>query len=111
MGKYMILYKSSTPPGEQMASGSAADTEAMMGLWMAWAGKAGSALLDLGSPLGLVGSVGKADKGAGQHIGGFSLLEADTADAVKKLLDGHPHLQAPGDGCIEILEFLPIPGM
>jgi len=27
------------------------------------------------------------------------------------MLDGHPHFMSPGDNSIEILEFLPVPGM
>jgi hypothetical protein len=46
---------------------------------------------------------------AGDPIGGFSVLQAESADAVRGVLDGHPHT-AMG-GTVEILEFLPMPGM
>jgi hypothetical protein len=36
-------------------------------------------------------------------------LQADDADALVKVLDGHPH--AAMGGTIEILEFLSMPGM
>ena len=75
---------------------------------MQWAGKAGSAILDMGSPLQSVATLGKA---ALPEIGGFSILEADNPDALQALLDDHPHFHAPGDTGIEVLEFLPIPGM
>jgi hypothetical protein len=39
------------------------------------------------------------------------VLEADSVEAVKKLLNDHPHFHAPGDPSIEVLEFLPVPGM
>jgi hypothetical protein len=38
------------------------------------------------------------------------VLEADSPDVAAKLLDGHPHLHAPG-AVIEVLEHLPMPGM
>jgi hypothetical protein len=38
-------------------------------------------------------------------------LEADSVDGAKKLLDDHPHFHALGASSIEVLEFLPIPGM
>lgn len=111
MAKFMVLYRSSTPPGEQMAASTPEQAQAGMEAWMNWAGKAGSAIVDLGSPLASVGSVGKPTGNGGLAIGGFSILEAESADGVKKLLDGHPHFESPGDTAIEILEFLPIPGM
>jgi hypothetical protein len=112
MGNYMVLYRSSMSAGEQMAASTPEEAQAGMEGWMRWAGKVGTAIVDLGSPLATVGSVGKSSgRDGGLHIGGFSILKADSADDVKKLLDGHPHFDSPGDTAIEILEFLPIPGM
>jgi hypothetical protein len=109
----MVLYRSSVPATEQMGSDPEA-AQAGMELWMNWAGRVGSAMADMGSPLAGVAVVtatgSTADVGS-PLIGGFSVLEADSVDAAKKLLDDHPHFQAPGDPSIEVLEFLPIPGM
>jgi hypothetical protein len=79
-----------------------------MEAWMAWATRASSALVDMGSPLGQTANVGGAASAG--HIGGFSILQAESIDAAQKVLDGHPHLHMPG-ASIEVLEFLPIPGM
>jgi hypothetical protein len=107
----MVLYRSSMPAGEQMSASTPEQAQAGMEAWMTWAGKAGNALVDLGAPLSSAGRVGKASATSdSQPIAGFSLLEADSADAVKGILDGHPHFESPGDSSIEILEFLPIPG-
>ena len=112
MAKFMVLYRSSMTAGEQMAGSTPEEAQKGMEGWMNWAAKAGSAIVDLGAPLASVGSVGKSSgKASGLSIAGFSILEADSADDVKKLLDGHPHFDSPGDTAIEILEFLPIPGM
>jgi hypothetical protein len=108
MAKYLVLYRASMSAQEQMASGQPEQAQAGMELWMQWAGKAGSSIVDMGSPLQSVATVGKAGL---PSIGGFSVLEADDADALKKLLDDHPHFHSPGDTGIEVLEFLPIPGM
>ena len=110
MTRYMVLYRSSMSAGEQMAGGSPEEAQAGMELWMNWAGRVGTAMVDMGSPLGDVATVGKADKAGKQSVAGFSILEADSVDAVKKLVDDHPHFHSPGDTSIEILEFLPIPG-
>ena len=107
MPKYMILYRSSMSPGEQM--GTPEQAEESMQAWMSWAGHAGAALVDLGSPLASSATEGPAGE-TGVGIGGYSVLEADSTESVKKLLDGHPHLSAPGGSFIEILEYLPIPG-
>ena len=111
MAKFMVLYRAAGSASEQMASSTPEQAQAGMEAWMKWAGSAGSALLDLGSPLNQVAVVGDGGSSAtGQPIGGFSILEAASADAAKKLVSDHPHLGMPGDSSIEILEYLPIPG-
>ena len=108
MAKYLVLYRASMSAPEQMASGSAEQASAGMELWMQWAGKAGTAIVDMGSPLQSVATVGQAGL---PTIGGFSILEADNPDALQELLDDHPHFHSPGDTGIEVLELLPVPGM
>jgi hypothetical protein len=107
MPKYMILYRSSMSMGEQM--GTPEEAQASMEAWMTWAGKAGAGLVDMGSPVAPVGSEGSTGE-TGVAIGGYSVLEADSLEAARSLLVGHPHLSAPGGSFIEILEFLPLPG-
>lgn len=109
MAKYLVLYRSKVSAAEQMEGASPEDSQAGMEAWMQWAGKVGDAMADMGSPLQTVATVGGSNAEA--YIGGFSILEADSADAAKALVDGHPHLMSPGDPSIEVLEFLPIPGM
>jgi hypothetical protein len=109
MTKYLLLYHAPVSATEQMAAGSPEQAEAGMQEWMNWAGKAGDAIVDLGSPLSTVGGVPKPPVADGDFIGGFSIMEADSINALEKLLDGHPHLMADS-GSIEILEYLPIPG-
>jgi hypothetical protein len=46
---------------------------------------------------------------SGDPVGGYSILQADSAEALSKVLAGHPHT-AMG-GTIQTLEFLPMPGM
>ena len=108
MAKYLVLYRASMSAQEQMASSSPDAAQAGMDLWMQWAGKAGSAIIDMGSPLQSAATVGKEGLPA---IGGFSILEADNPDALRRLLDDHPHFHSPGDTGIEVLEFLSIPGI
>jgi hypothetical protein len=114
MPKYLVLYLSSVSAAEQMASADPEAGQAGMELWMNWAGRVGGAMTDMGSPLNGVATVTAAGSTAGTErpfVGGFSVLEADSVADVTKLLDDHPHFHAPGDPSIEVLEFLPIPGM
>jgi len=109
MPKYLALYRASASAQEQMANTTPEQAQAGMELWMTWAGKAGSALVDLGAPLASVATVGDGEA-KDEPIAGFSVLEADSTEAVTELLDGHPHFHTPGATAIEVLEFQPIPG-
>jgi hypothetical protein len=105
MSKYLVLYRSPTTAAEQMAQSTPEQAQAGMEAWTAWAGKAGNAVVDLGSPLQVVESGGDQ----GDPIGGYSILEAESAEALAAALDGHPH--AAMGGTIETLEVLAMPGM
>lgn len=109
MKKYLVLYHSPVSAREQMAQGTPEQQKAGMDAWMAWAGKAASSIVDLGSPLGDTAHLGGSGTGRG-FIGGFSILQADSLAAANKVLDGHPHLMMPG-ASIEVLEFMALPGM
>ncbi len=43
-------------------------------------------------------------------LGGYSILQAESKDALVEALGGHPHFLTP-EGSIEIIEVMPIPGM
>ena len=105
MTKYLVLYRSGTTAQEQMAQSSPEQAQAGMDAWTQWAGQAGSAVVDLGSPLGVVESGGDT----GDPVGGYSILEAESAEALQGLLQGHPHRTM--GGTIETLEFITMPGM
>src|SRR4051794_38359689 len=111
MPRYLVLYRSSASVGDQMAAGTPEQMQEGMAMWMQWAEKAGKALVDFGSPTGnsqLVPSGAAAQTGT--PIAGFSIVETDSAAALRDLLADHPHLHAP-DAAIEVLEQLPPPGM
>ncbi len=111
MPKYIVLYQSSASAAEQMAQATPENAADGMQKWMAWAERTGSALADMGSPVSYAMTVGGADPAPGTpHVGGFSILEADSQEAVRALLDGHPHFGAPG-ASIAVFEFLVLPGM
>ena len=43
-------------------------------------------------------------------LGGYSIMQAESKEALAKTLDGHPHFMTP-EGFIEIVELMAIPGM
>ena len=108
MSKFLVLYRAPSSARERMASMTPAEQKAGMDAWMGWAKKAGSGLVELGAPVGAGVSLGQ--KAASADVGGFSILQADSLEAAKKLCDGHPHLQTPG-GTIDILEHVSMNGM
>jgi hypothetical protein len=111
MAKFMILYKSSTSARDQMANGTPEQMKAGMEAWMAWAGKAGDAIVDLGAPLAATTSVGSGSSTVGgEDISGYSIVQSDSAEALTSLMQEHPHLYMPGNS-IQVLEFLAMPGM
>ncbi len=111
MKKFLVLYQSSVSAADQMKSATPEQAKAGMEAWMGWAGRAGGGIVDMGSPVMPIASVtGSGQSLATAKVGGFSILQAESKDALLGLLKNHPHFMAPG-GSIEVLEFLPMPGM
>ncbi len=108
MSKFLVLYRAPMSAREQMANSTPQQRKAGMDAWMVWAAKAGSAIVDLGAPLGDREAVGSGT--SGDQVAGFSILQAGSQADVVTLLEEHPHLQTPG-GSIEVHEILSMPGM
>lgn len=88
MTKYVLLYQGGTMPQ------SPEEGEKTMAAWMAWFGKAGSAILDMGNAFGPSTAVGAHLPDSGAN--GYSTVEALNVEAVTALLADHPHLAAGG---------------
>lgn len=110
MAKYMVLYCSPTSAQEMMANATPEQMKAGMDAWMAWAGKAGDAVVDLGSPVGHTSHAGPGTHPGAEEVCGYSILQADSPEAINAVLDGHPHLEMGGNS-IEVFEMLSMPGM
>jgi hypothetical protein len=104
MAKFLVLYRSTMHPGEQMGSLEPEQIQAEMQRWNDWGAKAGAALVDFGNP---TMPTDDADPGPAGWVGGYSILEADDAAGIATLLVGHPHLDF---GTIEVLQLLDMPG-
>ena len=110
MSKYLVLYRANVSATDQMASATPEQAKAGMDAWMAWAGDAGTAVVDLGSPLAPSATIGPGASDSAKQIGGYSIMQSESLDALRALLERHPHLMLPG-ASIEIHEFLSMPGM
>ena len=112
MTKFLVLYKASTEAFEKMMKSATPEQQkAGMDAWMAWSKKAASAIVDMGSPLGKSLRVTKTSSSPTTNdLGGYSILQAESKEALGETLKGHPHFMTP-EGTIEVIEVMPIPGM
>jgi hypothetical protein len=110
--KFLVLYESSMSAREEMARATPEQQKAGMDMWMQWAAKTKSHIVELGQPVGdgkHVAQNGHVSE-ARENIGGYSILQAASLDEAVKLLHEHPHFHSP-NGAISVLELMPIPGM
>jgi len=111
MKKFLVLYRAPISAREQMARATPEQVKAGMEAWMAWANKAGKAIVELGMPLGNAQQLqGPSVTESKTTVTGYSILQGDSAESVTQLLRDHPHLRM-ANFSIELLEFLPLPGM
>jgi hypothetical protein len=111
MKKFLVLYKAPISAFEQMKTSTPEQQKAGMDAWMAWGKKADKSIVDMGAPLGKSLRVTKG--GASpitNDLGGYSILQAESKEALAETLKGHPHFMMP-DGTIEVVELMPVPGM
>ncbi|HEY6458572.1 MAG TPA: hypothetical protein VIY73_00430 [Polyangiaceae bacterium] len=112
MKKFLVLYKAPNTAFEQMKNATPEQQKAGMDAWMAWSQKTGKSIVDMGAPLGKSMRVTKSGDASpsSNDLGGYSVLQAESKEALAATLKGHPHFMMP-DGSIEIVEMMPIPGM
>jgi hypothetical protein len=113
MTKFMVLYMANGAEFERMMKNSTPEQQKKgMEAWMKWMGDNKASLVDGGAPLGKTKRVdAKGVSGTKNDIGGYSIVQAETADDAAKLVGvNHPHLQMPG-AWVEIIEVRQIPGM
>ncbi len=111
MKKFLVLYKAPLASFDQMMKATAEQQKAGMDAWMAWGKKAAGSIVDMGAPLGKTLRVTPSGASPTRNdIGGYSILQAESKEALAETLKGHPHFMMP-EGFIEIVDLLPVPGM
>lgn len=110
MKKFMVLYKAPLASFDLMMKATPEQQKAGMDAWMAWGAKAAASIVDMGAPLGKTLKVTPAGPSPTRNdLGGYSIMQAESKEALAETLKGHPHFMMP-DGFIEIVEFMPMPG-
>jgi hypothetical protein len=111
MKKFLVIYAAATSAREQMAKATPEQATAGFDLWKRWMTKVGPALVDPGAPVGdAVKVAGGRAESTRSEIGGYSIMQAETRDALVAMLADHPHYKMP-TGTIEVHELLHLPGM
>ena len=111
MKKFLVLYKAPTSSFDQMKQATPQQQKAGMDAWTSWGKKAAGSIVDMGAPLGKSLRVTPGGSSPSTNdLGGYSLLQAESKEALAETLKGHPHFMTP-DGSIEVVEVMPIPGM
>ena len=108
MPQFMMVYKGEAT---EMSEISEEEAGAVMAKWAEWMQGVGSALTDLGTPLGPSSSiVDNGSAGTAASLTGYTIVEADSMDAARALADGHPFLsEGKGDYAIDLYELMPVP--
>jgi hypothetical protein len=112
MKKFLVLYRAPKASFEQAMKSTPEQQKAGMDAWMAWSKKAAHSLVEMGAPLGKALKVTKNNDvtQSPNDLGGYSVMQAESKEALAKTMEGHPHF-GMADGWIEIIDIMPIPGM
>jgi hypothetical protein len=112
MSKFVVIYHADA---DAVAATQNMDPEEMqkgMNAWFEWGNGIGDALVDFGTPL--MGGIKVTPSGTSpsdKEVTGYSILEAESMDAVAEMLKGHPHLGWAAGCEIEVHETMAVPGM
>lgn len=109
MKKFLVLYRAPIASFDQMMKAPPEQQKAGMEAWAAWGKKAAGSLVDMGAPLGKALKVTPAGASPTRNdLGGYSIMQAESKEALAETLKGHPHFMMP-DGFIEIVDIMPMP--
>ncbi len=102
MANYLLAYS-----GGGMAQ-TDAEREAAMAAWGAWFGELGSAVVEMGAPVGASASVSGSgsDGAAASGLSGYSVIAADSLQAATTLVGKCPVLAHGGK--VDVYETIPV---
>lgn len=108
MSKFIFVYKG---PATDMSDMTEEKANAVLESWNQWMQKVGTSLVDVGNSM--ANGVSMVDNGTENEpalLNGYSIVESESLENAKKLVDGHPFLsEGKGNFAIDIFELLPVP--
>ena len=111
MKKFLVLYKAPIASYQAMMKSTPEQQKPFTDAWMAWSKNPGPGYVDVGSALGK--SLKVTPAGASptvNDLGGYSIMQGESKEAVAESLKGHPHFMMP-ESFIEVIELFVVPGM
>ena len=112
MKKFLVLYKASAADFERAMKGTAEEAQAGMDAWNMWAKKAAASIVDMGAPLGKTLLVtAKGSSPSRNDLGGYSIMQGESKEAVAETLKGHPHFMMGDSASIEVIDLVDLPGV
>jgi hypothetical protein len=100
MKRFLVTYHGSGMPSDPAM---AKEAKAAFGAWLS---KAGKAVVDPGAPVHSAARVSKVSPSAQVEIGGYSILQGETLDEVKAVLETHPFVGR--GGTLQVFEVLAV---
>ncbi|HSX41306.1 MAG TPA: hypothetical protein VLF21_01530 [Candidatus Saccharimonadales bacterium] len=113
MTKYLIFYNASDDARKVMNESTPEQVQASMQKWMAWKDEAEkTAKVEFGLPLQPVERLTPSSTGVNDsQASGYSIIEAESKEALNRLLMSHPHFQRGADATIDVFEMIPLENM
>ena len=104
MKKFLVLFNApSAAMAEMMKTATPEQMKAGMEEWKRWMEGKKESFADMGAPLGKnLRITANCTEQVSNEVGGYSIIQAESPEAVAKLLEGMPHFQIPG-AYIEIM--------
>ena len=109
MKKFLVLYRMDMAAmRKMMETTSKEEREKGMKEWGEWMKKNMAIFADMGGPTGKNMQVTPSGMTqVSNDIGGYSIVQAENAEAAAKILGGSPHFQMPG-AVIDLAEIVPM---
>ena len=109
MKKFLVIYRMDMAVMKKMMEEtSAEERQKGMAEWGAWMKKHMADMADMGGPVGKNTHVVKGSASEmSNDIGGYSVFQAESREAVVKLLADNPHFSLPG-ATVDLMEIVPM---
>ncbi|OGG64852.1 hypothetical protein A3J11_02405 [Candidatus Kaiserbacteria bacterium RIFCSPLOWO2_02_FULL_55_12] len=112
MKKFMALYMAPVAEFERLMSMPPEQQGADMEKWTQWMKKNERSFIDAGAPLGKTKRITtKGVSDVKNEIGGYSIVQAESAADAAKLFEQSPHFTMASNAWIEVIECMPMPTM